>query len=383
MNPERLARTFMALVEIDSVSKSEGQLCGVLRNLLESLGAETDVDDCAAAVGSDTGNLVAVVKGDMSVPALFFNAHMDTVEPGKGIKPLLKNGTFTSGGDTILGADDKSAIAILLEVLQVLKEGNISHGPIELVFTVCEEIGLLGAKHLEVNRLSARYGYALDASDPDGIVVRAPSANRLTVTLFGKDAHAGAAPEEGINAIVMASRAIAGLDIGRIDHETTCNIGVIEGGRATNIVPDRVIVKGEVRSHDDQKLARKTAEMISAFERVVADFKTADRNRMPRLEYRVQQDFPRTNVPEEHPVIQLAVTAAKNLGRQLTLKASGGGADANIFFSKGIMTPVLGTGMRNMHTTGEAIELADMVRCGELVLEIIRSHTARHSTVTP
>ncbi|MBU0987353.1 MAG: M20/M25/M40 family metallo-hydrolase, partial [Proteobacteria bacterium] len=303
------------------------------------------------------------------------NAHMDTVEPGRGITAVLKDGVFTSDGTTILGADDKSAIAIILEIIRVLKEKDLPYGPLEIVLTVCEEIGLLGAKHLDFSRISANYGFALDSTDTEGIVTRAPSANRLEFKILGKGAHAGAAPEKGINAICLASKAIAGLEIGRIDKETTCNIGVIEGGTAINIVPDLVIVKGEVRSHDEDKLNRITAGIVSSFKTVVENYRgPSSGDGLPRVEVRVDSDFRRTHIPDDHPVVAIARQAAENLGRSMATKTSGGGADANIFFEKGIVTGVLGTGMRDMHTVHESVRLEDMVRAAELVLEIIRLH---------
>ena len=375
INPERLAETFSRLVQIDSVSRNEAAICSELQNILEAMGAETFVDDAGKSVGSNTGNLIARFRGSVDVPALMLNAHMDTVEPGNGVKPVYKDGVFTSDGTTILGADDKSAVAILLEVLTVLQEERLPHGPLEIVLTICEEIGLQGAKHLDLDRLTAKFGYALDATDTAGIVTRAPGANHLNFMVYGKDAHAGAAPEKGINSIAIASKAISRLTLGRIDPETTCNIGVIQGGVATNIIPGLVTVNGEVRSHDPQKLADLTRTIVSAFETAVQEYvpQSAEAGN-PRLEVEILPDFTRTHIPEDHPVVTLAMKAAQNLGRTLIPKITGGGADANVFFSKGIMTGVLGTGMRDMHTVREWVRLSDMVLTAELVLEIIRLH---------
>ncbi len=375
INRERLAETFRFLVETDSVSRRERDLCVKVRKIVESMGAETIVDAAASRTGSDTGNLIAKFKGAVPRPSLLFNAHMDTVEPGRGIRPVLENGEFRSAGETILGADCKSSIAILLEVLRVLQEDNVPHGPLEIVFTVCEEIGLLGAKNLDYGLLNSKFGYSLDASDVDGIIVQAPSANRLEFAVIGKDAHAGASPEKGINAIQIACRAIAGLRLGRIDRETTCNIGVIEGGLATNIVPSLVTVKGEARSHDAAKLERTTQAMVDAFRKAVGEMQARESNDgLPRLEYKVELDFPGTRISETDRTVVLAKKAARNLGRSLRTKITGGGADANIFFSKGIPTGVLGTGMRDMHTVRESIRLDDMVMSADLVLEIIKEH---------
>jgi tripeptide aminopeptidase len=382
INKERLAETFRFLVEIDSVSKEEGEICLKIQKIIESMGAETFVDHAASKTGSDTGNLIAKIPGNTYALPFLLNAHMDTVEPGRGIRPVFKNGVFTSDGSTILGADCKSSIAIILEVLRVLQEYNLPHGPLEIVFTVCEEIGLLGAKHLDFSLLSSTFGYALDATDINGIVTRAPSANKLEFKVYGKDAHAGAAPEKGINAIQIAAKAIAELQLGRIDSETTCNIGVIEGGYAANIVPSLVRVKGEVRSHDQEKLAHKTDEIITAFQNAVDLMKLEySFQNLPRLEHSVELDFSATNILETDPMVTLAKQAASNLGRNLKIKMTGGGADANIFFSKGIMTGVLGTGMNDMHSLRESILLDDMVKSAELVLEIIQLHSKESHNV--
>jgi tripeptide aminopeptidase len=376
INRKRLAETFKFLVQIDSVSKEEGVIANEIKKILESLGADTFVDNAGDKIGGNSGNLIAKFKGNMQAPALLLNAHMDTVEPGRGVKAVLVNGTFTSDGTTILGADDKSAIAILLETLNILRENDLRYGPLELVFTVCEEIGLQGAKHLDLSAVTAKYGFALDATDTEGIVNRAPSANHFEFTIHGKDAHAGAAPEKGINAISLASKAISKLELGRIDQETTCNIGIIEGGIATNIVPNLVKVKGEVRSHDEEKLNKITNEIVFSFNEVIENYKKINPNdELPRVEINLKKDFPRTHIPDNHPVIKLATRAAENLGRKMKTKTTGGGADANIFFEKGIFIGVLGTGMRDMHTVRESVKLDDMVRTTELLLEIIRLHS--------
>jgi len=376
INRERLAETFKSLAETDSISKEEGVFAGKIEKILAAMGAETFVDNAGELIGGNTGNLIARFKGNTPAPTLLLNAHMDTVEPGRGVAAMLENGTFTSDGTTILGADDKSAIAILLETLNVLHENDLPYGPLEIVLTVCEEIGLLGAKHLDLSLVTATYGFALDATDTEGIVTRAPSANHLEFIIHGKDAHAGAAPEKGINAISLASKAIAMLKLGRIDQETTCNIGIIEGGLATNIVPNLVTVKGEVRSHDEEKLHKITNEIVSSFKEIVENFEEArPEEGLPRIEVNIKKDFSRTYIPDDHPVVTLAFKAAENLGRKLATKTSGGGADANIFFEKGIFTGVLGTGMRDMHTVRESVKLDDMVRTAELLLEIIRLHS--------
>lgn len=375
IDKERLAETFKKLVMIDSISRQEAGISEAVCQMLAPLKPEILVDGAAHKTGSDTGNLIMRIAGSRGIPPLMINAHMDTVQPGKAVMPEFSDGVFTSRGDTILGADDKSAIAIIIEALLVIHENKLAGGPVELVFTICEEIGLLGAKNLDFDLITAPFGYALDTSDTDVIITRAPAANQFEIQLHGKDAHAGADPEQGINAIHLASRAIAKLSLGRIDEETTCNIGVIEAPGATNIVPKHVLVKGEVRSHDEAKLQQVTEHIVSAFEDVVSDYR--DKHRLPdlpRLEVSIHKEFSATHIPDDHPVVLLASKAAAGLGRPMSSKRSGGGSDANIFFENGIVTGVIGTGMTDIHSTRESIKLDDMVKSAELLVEIIQKH---------
>jgi tripeptide aminopeptidase len=380
VNKNRLSQTFKKLASTDSVSKKEADISNEIRKMLEPMAFEVCIDDAGDNAESNTGNLIIKFRGSDDttdrLPALMLNAHMDTVEPGTGVKPHFKDGVFTSDGQTILGADDKSAIAIIIETLSVLKEKDLPHGPIEVVFTVCEEIGLLGAKNLDFNLISSKYGYALDTSDINCIITGAPAANRFECVVHGKDAHAGADPENGINAILLASRAISGLQLGRIDHETTSNIGVIDGPGATNIIPSLVRVKGEVRSHDEDKLQNVTADILNAFRQAIDQYKKEHgSNSLPRIEWQVEKEFPKTSIPDNHPVVQMAVKAGRHLGRTIKTKKTGGGSDANIFFEKGIITGVIGTGMREIHSVREFIRLEDMEKTVNLLLSIINIHS--------
>lgn len=369
-NSQRLTDTFTTLVRIDSPSKEEMQLAHWLKERLTTLGAEVYEDDSRAVTGSNTGNLIARIAGDPTISPLLFCVHMDTVEPCRGIRPQFNNGIFTSSGDTILAADDKAAIAILLEVLALIQENGLRHGPLEFLFTVCEEIGLLGAKALDISLLQARSGYALDATDVYKLITNAPCATRFKASVIGKAAHAGANPEAGINAIQLASRAIAAMPLGRIDADTTANIGIIHGGKATNIIPDLVELHGEVRSHDVEKLRKTQDEILSLLYRVIED--CPKQEGLPKLETFVQDDYPILNIGKDHPVVTTAMRAAAALSRELVLGRTGGGSDANILCGKGITCAVMGIGMEKVHTTNEFIRLSDMENCCRLVLAIIR-----------
>ncbi|MBF0211004.1 MAG: M20/M25/M40 family metallo-hydrolase [Desulfamplus sp.] len=375
INKDRIIKRFTMLAQIDSVSKEEAQIAAELKKILTDMGGEVIMDSAGEKIGGNCGNIIAKFKGNRQVEPIMLSGHMDTVEPGRGVKVQFKDGVFTSDGTTILGSDDKSALAIILEVIDVIRENNLPCPPIEVVFTVCEEIGLWGAKHFDLSMIESKIGYILDSTDTEGIVTRAPSANRFIVKIYGKDAHAGAAPEKGINAILVASKAIAKLELGRIDSETTCNIGKIEGGKATNIVPDLVTIHGEARSHDEKKLQSLTDNILNTFYITAEDFRKELNNKeLPKVEIELEHDFPATNIPEDHHVVLLARQAAKNLGKEMRAKTIGGGADANIFFGKGVVTGVLGTGMTDVHTVRESIKLEDMVNTTSLLVEILKIH---------
>lgn len=374
---DRLADTFMQLVSIDSPSREEKCVADCIGKILkEETGAEVIEDRSQSQTGSESGNIIARIPGTEKVAPLFFNAHMDTVEPGRGIKAVLKDGIFHSDGSTVLGADDKASIAILIEAARLLKEHRVSHGPVEFLFTVCEEIGLLGAKSLDPALLEAKAGYALDSDDPEVLINQAPCAVRFKVRVVGKAAHAGLNPELGINAIQVAARALGEIPIGRIDEYTTANIGLIRGGKATNIVPEEVELEGEIRSHNPQKLKEVLDQILGAFHRIALEFKPEGNHcqenpGFPLIMTEVIDDYPLMSVFEAHPLITTAVRAAKGLGRELRLNMTGGGSDANIFNSKGLATVIMGVGMQNVHSTSEYIRLDDMIGAAELVLEII------------
>lgn len=374
INAQRMAQRFKTLVEIDSLSRKERNVAQAIEKILTGLGAEVVYDAAGEKVGGNCSNMIARFRGTVDAEPLFLCGHMDTVGPGEGVRAVFADGVFRSDGTTILGADDKSAIVIILEVMEVLLENRMDHPPVEVIFTVCEEIGLQGAKNMDYSLMNARFGYILDSADMEGIVTRAPAATKITVKVYGKSAHAGSAPEKGVNAIAVASRAISRLALGRIDEETTCNIGTIRGGVATNIVPEQVEVQGEARSHDPEKLLSVSRKMAEAFQETAGEFKAT--GHAVRVETSIEEDFPNTRIPEDHRVIRLARKAAANLGIPLAARTTGGGADANVFFGKGLVAGVLGTGMTDIHTVNESIALKDMENTARLILEILKIHAA-------
>lgn len=376
---ERFVQHFLDLVRIDSPSRREGAIMRRLQGDLEALGAAVEYDGAGAAVGGEVGNLIARLPGSRAgAPPLFLNAHVDTVVPGEGVRPRVEGDVIRSDGTTVLGGDDKSGVAVIVEVLRALREDGIAHGDLEVVFTICEEVGLLGAKHLDYGRLRAREGIALDSDGPEEIIAEAPAACRLEFRVHGLAAHAGVRPEAGISAIRIAAEAIARMRLGRLDAETTANVGVIEGGKATNIVTDFVLVKAEARSHDERKLARQVAHMQRRFQRA------ARRQRVVRdgaavtgrVEETVSQDYPRLRLTPDTRIVRLITEAGRRLSREVRLRRTGGGLDANIFNDRGIAVATFGTGQREIHTLGEYLDIPQSLRAAELLLECVRLNAA-------
>lgn len=361
IDQERLVNTFLELVRIDSPSGQEAEIGQHLQARLGALGLETEMDAVGNLVGrTPTGSVQT--QGDW----LLLSAHMDTVGADRGISPVIRDSVIYSDGATILGADDKSGVAAVLEVLTALRQHGQHHPPLEVVITVGEELGLYGARHLDTSRLKSRHGIVLDAGGPTGhFVVSAPSQDSLAFTIHGLAAHAGSEPEKGVNAIRVAAEAIAAMPMGRIDPETTCNIGLIEGGTARNIVAERVKVIGEARSRDNGKLEVLTARIVQAFQ-------DAAKRHGARLEADVTRTYSTYRLGENEPIVQAVASAAVSLGHEVKLRASGGGTDGNIYNAAGITCIVLSTGMAEVHTVHEHIAIADMVASTELLLESVQ-----------
>ena len=367
INRQRILQEFLQLVTVTCSTRGEREIADVLKLKLAEAGLDVEEDFVGEKIGGTAGNLIARLPGNIAgAPCVMLTAHMDSVEPCAGIRPQLKDGVITSAGDTILGSDCKSGIAPILEALRQIKEQNIPHGGILVLFTVAEEGGLYGAKNVDPAKISADFGYALDGGGAPGVVTNmAPGQNRIEIVVHGKTAHAGLAPEEGVNAIVLAGKALAEIPQGRIDFETTCNVGLISGGGATNIVPDRVEITAESRSRNMEKLAKLTDEITGIFARVVAAGGG-------KADISVEKKYDSFVLPEGSTVVKTAVAAAKKMGLATRVEGTGGGSDANYFNVYGIPCAILGTGMSKVHTKAEYILEEDLYRTAEWTLEIIR-----------
>ena len=372
---ERMTEYALDLIRIDSLSRKEREVALKLKHDMEDLGAECFFDDAGDKVNGNTGNLIVKIKGNKAnIEPFFLSAHMDTVGPGEGIKPRIDNGFIKSDGTTVLGSDDKSGIAVIVEALRTLRERDIPHGDVEVAFTICEEIGLLGAKHIDISKFNSRYGIVLDSSSPSRLVLRCPSAERLEFHVYGLEAHAGLCPENGINAIKIASESISKMNLGRIDHETTANIGVIKGGIATNIVPNFVKIVGEVRSHNEDKLVAQKNHMLECIRKAVSNYEVVldGKNQAASVEEVFERSYDKMDVPEDSRIVKIIDRAVKDLGHKINYHTSGGGCDANYFNQMGIECANLGTGMYELHTVNEYLVLEEFYRAAEILIETIK-----------
>ena len=378
---DRLVDDFLSLVKISSPSKHEAGVARWLTATLEGMGVRVDVDDAGERAGADTGNVLAQFPGLVpDAPALLLCAHMDTVVPCEKITPVRNGDIIKTDGTSVLGGDDKAGIAAILEAVRIVRERNIPHGPIDVLFTICEESGLIGAKHFDIGRLRSRAGLVLDCDGVDELVVQGPAANRMTFTVHGLEAHAGLCPEQGISAIKVAGEAIAGMRLGRIDEETTANIGLIQGGMAGNIVPNKVVLKAETRSRSDAKLKRQTEHMVECFEKAAGHHHVTVEGRAhsARVESRVDRDYDPLNVPRDSRIVRLIQKSVEARGRTLTVRATGVGCDANVFNGRhGLEIANLGCGMRQIHTIHEWVDINDLVATADTLVGMLRLNAIR------
>lgn len=371
---EHLTSIFTLLCETDSPSRKERKIASLLKEIFSELGADEILeDDTAQITGSDSGNLFIKFNGTGAGEGVFLNCHMDTVEPANGVKVVREGDTFFSEGDTILGSDDKSGIAAVIEAVRFIRHNSIDHPPFEIILTTCEEVGLLGAKALDPSMIHARTGYSLDSTGFGLVIVGAPASNRLNITVRGAAAHAGLHPEWGINAISLAAKALTLAPQGRIDSDSTVNFGSIRGGTASNIVAEQVNLIGEVRSHSTENLDNLTNRISNIFTKVISDWEdpTGEARGTPEVEIKITPDFPIMKLSQNDEVIQRVEAAAKSINMPLEYTIAGGGSDANIFNGYGLQTAIIATGMTHVHSTDEQVDLQDMVDLSRLIVAII------------
>lgn len=355
LNEQRLVQTFLDLVQIDSPSGDESDIAEFVAARLRSLGAEATIDSLF--------NVTAKIPGKgvkPNVRPLFLNAHTDNVAPARGIKPVVADGKIASDGTTVLGADDLAGVSAILEAIQSIVEDKKKHLPLEIAITAQEEMGLVGAKGFDLAGFRAREGVVLDGGGPVGsVTLAAPTHNLLEVTIIGKAAHS-AMPEGSINALNLAALALTRVKVGKLDRDTTANFGMIRGGHARNIVPDRIELVGEVRSRNVRKLERHTRAIKNAFEKTL-------RGTGAQLDFRVTRAYNQYSFGKQDRFVRRIAQALKKIGRKPNYRATMGGSDANIWNAKGIKTVVVSVGYEQIHTTAEYLPIAELVKAAELV----------------
>jgi tripeptide aminopeptidase len=359
---------FLELVKVPTHSFKERGIADVLTSKLKDLGMEVREDEVGPKIGGDSGNLIARLPGDPKFPAVLFSAHMDRVSNPGVINPIIheKEDKITSSGDTILAADDISGVVSILDGIRRIKASGETIGDVEVVFSVAEEVGVLGARYLDISPLRSKIAYVLDSGGPLGTLVnRAPTHRTFHIKVYGKASHAGMAPEKGVNAIRVAAEAMLSLKEGRLSPISTSNFGVIEGGKATNIVCDYVKLKGEARSHDEEELSAYIHEVDKVFKETAS-------KRGARVEIEYALEYSAFYVKEDHESIVRASNALQNLGVKPNIVTGGGGMDGNFFNEKGITAIGLATGYDFVHTEKEEQSISQLIKCGEVVAEIIR-----------
>lgn len=369
LDKDKLLKTFIELVKIDSESKNEIQVAEYIKKRLKKLNIPFVIDNSKNKTGSNHGNIIAKLNNNRSLPTILLSSHMDTVVPGNNIKPIVRNKTVVSSGDTILGADDKSGLAIILETLETLKTNKINHYNIEAAITTCEEIGLLGAKHLDYKLLKAKEGIVLDSTSPERLVFKGPASDYFSIKINGVESHSGINPELGISSIVASAEIITKMKTGRINKGTTINIGKIHGGSAINIVPGETIISCEIRSHSESTIEKEINKIKKIVKNVEEKYKKL--NNKVRIKFTKERIYDSINIPKKAFIIRKILKVCKASNYLINLVETGGGADANFFVKNGIETINLGTGMRDFHTKKETLILKEFYQSADIVLKTL------------
>ncbi len=356
INRDRLVNTFCELVSIDSPSGEEAAVAEYLTERLGSMGLQVDLDDY--------GNLIA---SDGRDEPFMLSAHMDTVEPGRGIKPIVGDDSIKSDGTTIIGGDCKAGLSAILEALDSIYEEGAAHIPIEVVCTREEELGLVGVRNLDFSMVRSKEAIIFDGEGPASqITSSSPTYIGFDVEITGRAAHAGMDPERGLSAIRVAADLISRLPQGRLDSETTFNIGTVEGGNVRNSVPENASLTGEFRSMNLETLDDVRLQLSGALEEARKEFPDAD------VQAHLETNFDTYSVDDDDPALKRIKAALADLGMKPTMKASGGGTDGNIFRSRGISAVAVGMADYNFHTVREYVSIPELVDAAHLCETLVR-----------
>ena len=363
---ERLLDDFVRLCEIESPSKRERKVADAVRGELESLGLEVQEDDSGADTGSETGNLLARIPGPPDGPTVLLCAHLDTVPLSAPVEVVQENGVLSNRHEAILGADNKAAVATVLGAARRLASDGAPVG-VELLFTTCEEVALAGAKAVDRGRLRSDFGFVFDHASPVGeLVLASPTYYRLELDFRGHAAHAGIRPEDGHNAIAAAARAVAAMEIGRLDDETTANVGEIAGGSAANVVAERCEVVLEARSLDDSRAGEVVSSMVDAATEAASDAECDVETTVERLfrGYRLQRSA---------PVVEIASRALRSCGIEPLYINTGGGSDANALIAAGLPMVNLANGTERNHQPDESVTVDALETMLDVTLAIVKA----------
>ncbi len=365
----RVLATFLEAVAIDSPSGEERAFAEWCATRLTAVGALVRFDGSASVTGSDTGNLIAELPGTAPGLTVVLSAHLDTVEPGRGIRPVVVDGVVRSSGDTILGSDDKAGVAAILEALERVREAGEPHAAVRVLLTVQEEMGLVGAKAVSPADSAGDLCLVLDGDGPVGeVVTAAPTHHRFRATFAGRSAHAGVEPEKGVSAIAMAADAVCRMRLGRLDAETTANIGEIRGGGATNVVAPECLLTGECRSLDGERADEVKAAMDAAM-------RDAAGRAGGRVLVSWEKEYDGYRFAPGDPAIALVTAACRDVGIEPSLCVTGGGADANVLMSRGLPCVVLACGMTDVHSRQESLKTSDLENMVRVVTAVLRRAT--------
>lgn len=363
INEERLLKEFLEFIQIDSESCNEKAMGERLCQVLKEMGLEPITDEAGKTYDSNGFNVFARLPGEGEPMVL--TAHMDTVVPGVGVKPEIRDGVIYSDGTTVLGGDDKSGICGILEAVRVILENKLPHRPAEIIFSIGEEGGMRGAKAFDCSQLKSKRAYVFDSSGEVGkVIVGAPGQIKVFADVVGRRAHAGLAPEDGVSAIQVMAKAIARMNLLRIDEETTCNIGTIKAEYATNIVPERCSIIAEVRSRNIDKLNAQAEHIRQCLQEACDEAGAV-------LECELRTNYVSYKVPEDSEMVKDLLSCIEKIGREPLVTLGGGGSDANIYNQKGIQSVVLGTGMTKVHTTSECIKIVNLNDTARLALALL------------
>ena len=370
---QRMIDEFVELTSISSPSRDERRMADALKKKLLALGCEVREDTAAEKIPGTAGNVLGRLPGTVGVPVLL-SAHMDRVPNGDNIRPVIGEEKITSDGTTILAADDVSGIVAILEGLRQVRESGLPHCDVEVVFTACEERLATGGKHLDYDLIRAKHAYCFDSPGHIGRIINAaPGKVQFFVDVYGKSAHAGNVPEEGVNALKAAAKILADIEEGRLDYETTANWALITAGKVTNLVCDHVEIGGEARSRDPKKLdayveyvKRHCAEVISTTQATCT--------------VRVEHCFDGFKIPAEDEVVSTLCSVMEGSGIQPRIEGGGGGMDANRFNARGITSVGVATGYFKNHSTQEELYLADFRQAGRLVYDLIMAYSRKEGT---